>query len=83
MGKEKAPCRYLHFEVDWDVNDGQGMPEQRLVPKKKPYRLELGLGPMHKETKPVSELLFTVIPGSDLPFIKWPAAPSVDQLRPA
>ena len=58
-GKEKAPCRYLHFEVDWDVNDGQGMPEQRLVPKKKPYRLELGLGPMHKETKPVSFTLFS------------------------
>ncbi|TBU44758.1 MT-A70-domain-containing protein [Dichomitus squalens] len=52
-GKEKAPCRYLHFEVDWDVNDGQGMLEQRLVPKKKPYRLEVGLGPLQKEAKPL------------------------------
>ena len=53
-GKEKAPCRYLHFEVDWDVNDGQGVPEHRLTPRRKPYRLELGLGPVHKETRPVS-----------------------------
>ncbi|KAI0721817.1 MT-A70-domain-containing protein [Cerioporus squamosus] len=52
-GKEKAPCRYLHFEVDWDVNDGHGMPEQRMVPKKKPYRLKLGLGPEGKETTPL------------------------------
>jgi mRNA m6A methyltransferase catalytic subunit len=21
-GKEKAPCRYLHFEIDWDEGDG-------------------------------------------------------------
>ena len=21
-GKEKAPCRYLHFEVDWDGEEG-------------------------------------------------------------
>ncbi|KAI1792843.1 MT-A70-domain-containing protein [Ganoderma leucocontextum] len=52
-GKEKAPCRYLHFEVDWDVNDGQGVTEQRMVPRRKPYRLELGLGPVYKETKPL------------------------------
>ncbi|PIL36821.1 hypothetical protein GSI_00511 [Ganoderma sinense ZZ0214-1] len=52
-GKEKAPCRYLHFEVDWDVNDGQGVSEQRLTPRRKPYRLELGLGPVYKETKPL------------------------------
>ena len=52
-GKEKAPCRYLHFEVDWDVNDGQGMAEQRMVSKKKPYRLKLGLGPEGKEMTPV------------------------------
>ncbi|KAI0676929.1 MT-A70-domain-containing protein [Trametes maxima] len=52
-GKEKAPCRYLHFEVDWDVNDGQGMIEQRQLARKKPYRLPLGLGPEHKETTPL------------------------------
>ncbi|KAM5535699.1 hypothetical protein V8D89_010686 [Ganoderma adspersum] len=52
-GKEKAPCRYLHFEVDWDINDGQGVPEQRLTPRRRPYRLELGLGPVHKETRPL------------------------------
>ncbi|KAL1946687.1 hypothetical protein VTO73DRAFT_14791 [Trametes versicolor] len=48
-GKEKAPCRYLHFEVDWDVNDGQGMAEHRQVAKRKPYKLPLGLGPGGKE----------------------------------
>ncbi|KAI0771925.1 MT-A70-domain-containing protein [Trametes elegans] len=52
-GKEKAPCRYLHFEVDWDVNDGQNVAEQRQVAKKKPYRLPLGLGPEGKETTPL------------------------------
>ncbi|KAI0637872.1 MT-A70-domain-containing protein [Trametes polyzona] len=52
-GKEKAPCRYLHYEVDWDVNDGQSIPDNRQVVKKKPYRLPLGLGPEGKETTPV------------------------------
>ncbi|KAI0370210.1 MT-A70-domain-containing protein [Pilatotrama ljubarskyi] len=52
-GKEKAPCRYLHFEVDWDVNDGQGLAEQRQVVKKKPYRLPIGLGPEGRETTPL------------------------------
>ena len=53
-GKEKAPCRYLHFEVDWDVNDGQSALEQGLVLRRKPYKLELGLGPVRQESKPVS-----------------------------
>ncbi|KAI9001259.1 MT-A70-domain-containing protein [Trametes punicea] len=52
-GKEKAPCRYLHFEVDWDVSDGQGLTEQRQMVKKKPYRLPIGLGPEGKEAKPL------------------------------
>ncbi|KAH9894329.1 MT-A70-domain-containing protein [Cubamyces lactineus] len=52
-GKEKAPCRYLHFEVDWDVNDGQGLAEQRQVAKRKPYRLPIGLGPAGRETTPL------------------------------
>ncbi|CDO74009.1 hypothetical protein BN946_scf185043.g58 [Trametes cinnabarina] len=45
--------RYLHFEVDWDVNDGQGSAEQRQVVKRKPYRLPIGLGPAGKETQPL------------------------------
>ncbi|KAI0824607.1 MT-A70-domain-containing protein [Trametes gibbosa] len=52
-GKEKAPCRYLHFEVDWDVNDGQGMTEHRLVARKRPYRIPIGLGPQGKPTTPL------------------------------
>ena len=56
-GKEKAPCRYLHFEVDWDVNDGQAMVDQRMVAKKRPYKLGLGLGPMGKPTTRVRPIL--------------------------
>ncbi|KAI0751425.1 MT-A70-domain-containing protein [Daedaleopsis nitida] len=53
QGPEKAPCRYLHFEVDWDLNDGHGMAEQRTVPKRRPYRLKLGLGPEGKLSAPL------------------------------
>ncbi|EMD41161.1 hypothetical protein CERSUDRAFT_111720 [Gelatoporia subvermispora B] len=49
-GKEKAPCRYLHFEVDWDASDGTGNEERRVEVKKRPYRLGIGLGPAGKET---------------------------------
>lgn len=48
-GKEKAPCRYLHFEVDWDANDGTVNYEQRTEPKKKLHKLGIGLGPTGKE----------------------------------
>jgi hypothetical protein len=49
-GKEKAPCRYLHFEVDWDEGDGmkeggwatKRAKEKRLVQK---HSYGLGLGP--------------------------------------
>ncbi|KZW03694.1 MT-A70-domain-containing protein [Exidia glandulosa HHB12029] len=42
-GKEKAPCRYLHFEVDYDpLVDG---PAPRRPAKPSPHRLALGLGP--------------------------------------
>ncbi|CCM03411.1 uncharacterized protein FIBRA_05542 [Fibroporia radiculosa] len=49
-GKEKAPCRYLHFELDWDINDGTGPTDQRLEPKRKPFKLGVGLGPTGKDT---------------------------------
>lgn len=48
-GKEKAPCRYLHFEVDWDINDGSSQPDNR-VEVKKAYKMGIGLGPTGKET---------------------------------
>ncbi|KAG6378531.1 MT-A70-domain-containing protein [Boletus reticuloceps] len=48
-GKEKAPCRYLHFEVDWDEKDVQAMSNdmgwkdtQRM---RNPFKLEIGMGP--------------------------------------
>ena len=50
-GKEKAPCRYLHFEVDWDVHDGNTYHdhEQRNGDaKKKVHKLGIGLGPTGK-----------------------------------
>lgn len=53
-GKEKAPCRYLHFEVDWDMSDGQGYFDHRHEAKKKMYKLGIGLGPAGKETEMVS-----------------------------
>ena len=56
-GKEKAPCRYLHFEVDWDANDGAATHQghQQLV--KKPHKLGIGLGPTGRETPLVSTTL--------------------------
>ncbi|THV05496.1 MT-A70-domain-containing protein [Dendrothele bispora CBS 962.96] len=49
-GKEKAPCRYLHYEVDWDGSDGDA---SRLASTKsedavKKHRLNVGMGPTGK-----------------------------------
>lgn len=52
-GKEKAPCRYLHFEVDWDGTNGSPV-NDRFEHKKKPYKLGIGLGPAGKEAPIVS-----------------------------
>ena len=56
-GKEKAPCRYLHYEVDYDEGDGGALEAQAwrnsTRGRKKPYRLEIGLGPFGKEIPPV------------------------------
>ncbi|KIP12882.1 hypothetical protein PHLGIDRAFT_97634 [Phlebiopsis gigantea 11061_1 CR5-6] len=52
-GKEKAPCRYLHFEVDWDPQDGNGYTEHEIRnadAKKKVHKLGIGLGPTGKAT---------------------------------
>lgn len=55
-GKEKAPCRYLHYEVDWDAGDaGKGDDVRKdTTMRKKPYRLGIGLGPMGKGLTTVS-----------------------------
>lgn len=59
-GKEKAPCRYLHFEVDWDVSDGNAVTEIRKELKQKPYKLGIGMGPAGKEAPMVSLSPFTI-----------------------
>ncbi|KDQ64738.1 hypothetical protein JAAARDRAFT_52683 [Jaapia argillacea MUCL 33604] len=48
-GKEKAPCRYLHYEVDWDEGDGFDKSASKALVTKKPYKLEIGRGPFGKE----------------------------------
>lgn len=61
-GKEKAPCRYLHYEIDWDGGDGDWKNEDK--PRKRLHRLNMGLGPTGRVTKPVrflSNLLFLLI----------------------
>ncbi|KAJ4490949.1 MT-A70-domain-containing protein [Lentinula aciculospora] len=49
-GKEKAPCRYLHYEVDWDGGDGaQDSVQQDLRKiKRLQHKLGVGLGPSGK-----------------------------------
>ncbi|KAK7060338.1 methyltransferase [Paramarasmius palmivorus] len=49
-GKEKAPCRYLHYEVDWDTGDGDthGSAMRREKKQKERHRLGIGLGPEGK-----------------------------------
>ena len=56
-GKEKAPCRYLHYEVDWDEGDGASMNNGRIrdaVPKRKTHKLDIGMGPQGWDMKIVS-----------------------------
>ncbi|KAG5646446.1 hypothetical protein DXG03_003496 [Asterophora parasitica] len=52
-GKEKAPCRYLHYEVDWDQIDGEGMKHlngkgKEVAQKKRVHKLGIGQGPAGK-----------------------------------
>ncbi|KAF9468987.1 MT-A70-domain-containing protein [Collybia nuda] len=55
-GKEKAPCRYLHYEIDWDGGDGDwsrnlngkggyGPARKRL------HKLDIGMGPAGKDMR--------------------------------
>jgi len=59
-GKEKAPCRYLHFEVDWDGGDGDH--PRKGTALMKPHKLGIGLGPSGKETPLVRAILLLGIP---------------------
>jgi mRNA (2'-O-methyladenosine-N6-)-methyltransferase len=53
-GKEKAPCRYLHYEIDWDAGDAGAEAKWEDRPVKKPHRLSVGLGPNGTFEPPVS-----------------------------
>ncbi|KAI0347296.1 MT-A70-domain-containing protein [Trametopsis cervina] len=48
-GKEKAPCRYLHFEVDWEESDGEN--RRGKEGRRKGYKLGIGMGPGGRETQ--------------------------------
>ena len=56
-GKDKAPCRYLHYEVDWDEGDGEWKTESGRV-RKKIHKLDIALGPAGKEAHVVDCLIF-------------------------
>ena len=82
-GKEKAPCRYLHYEVDWDGDDRKAEQERENErgkgPIKKPFKLGIGLGPSGLDTKPVRSLSFSA---RLITHQRFTAAPSsMDQLR--
>ena len=58
-GKEKAPCRYLHYEVDWDEGDGrQSMNGKGKELIRRHHRIELGLGPLGSNMRVVSYVHF-------------------------
>ena len=59
-GKEKAPCRYLHFEIDWTESDGSGYFSKQFEHKKRQHKLGLGLGPAGKEVELVCPPILTV-----------------------
>ncbi|KAJ7228901.1 MT-A70-domain-containing protein, partial [Mycena pura] len=53
-GKDKAPCRYLHYEVDWDGGDGdwpRSSDGKGKGEKREPHKLGIGMGPTGKVTK--------------------------------
>jgi len=66
-GKEKAPCRYLHYEIDWDPpaagweaewkkeRDRKGKESRER--KAKEHRLQIGMGPTGKEVNSVRRFL--------------------------
>ncbi|KAJ7068048.1 MT-A70-domain-containing protein [Mycena amicta] len=51
-GKDKAPCRYLHYEIDWDASDGDRK-RQRKQRRKDVHRLSLGMGPTGRFVEPL------------------------------
>ncbi|TFK27045.1 m6a methyltransferase [Coprinopsis marcescibilis] len=56
-GKEKAPCRYLHYEVDWDGDERRAEQEREKdkgrAMVKHAHKLGIGLGPAGFLSKPL------------------------------
>jgi hypothetical protein len=69
--KEKAPCRYLHYEIDWDAGDAGAEAKWEERPVKKPHRLALGLGPKGSFEPPVSLIRRSYDGLSDDPFVSF------------
>lgn len=65
-GKDKAPCRYLHYEVDWDGSDGDwarsANGKGREVQKSPLHKLGIGLGPTGKLSNMVSAVKYVFRP---------------------
>jgi len=82
-GKEKAPCRYLHFEVDWDeADEHKGRVTGKSVQQSKPYRLGIGMGPYGKDMKVVgAHCTLTIIIFLHKQSLEHLASSPVDQLR--
>ena len=72
-GKEKAPCRYLHYEIDWDAGDAGSEAKWEDRPVKKPHRLALGHGPKGALEPPVSWALICVRvpPSYTIPYLSF------------
>lgn len=85
-GKEKAPCRYLHFEVDYDGLPGEGGMAGSTMPVSSGSqsqslddipRLNVGTGPSGQISKTLvralnSPLLNHFCRDSDLSFLSLP-----------
>ena len=75
-GKEKAPCRYLHFEVDYDGTIPEAVRERNRVSGAKgnghgeggTHRLGIGMGPEGKDVELVWQEWSSYSEGSLLTF---------------
>jgi len=89
-GKDKAPCRYLHFEVDYDGPEedenleGESRSAIALSPRKIPReaRLPIGLGPDGKLTEPVCISFLLLRFSCKNLYNVPPVSAAVDKLRP-
>lgn len=79
-GKEKAPCRYLHYEVDWDEKDAHAngtKGNQKGTTLTKPHRIGIGMGPDGTNMKVVGVIHLSAQSITDIRLL---VAPAVDQL---